>query len=372
METLLLVSLVGNCLMFLILLIMFIVWLKNRSDDSIVTHVELAKTPTSSNKTVGTAARPNTNYRPNTPTQSQHSAQNLTNYTQRSQSSYSGSTAVSQSTPTSSVFNSSQPSPYTGAAETPYESGEAQDFYTVQNYDYNTDYSHQGEISPQENQGEVAEDFFADPEEISEEPAVEDDNSRDLKIVSRKKPKKTILSETARCNICLGFIKAGLPVITCSCTKKYHVSCSTRVEECPICHANIKDYEDDLAKKAVKESKKNTPEKKEIKGKLPPKQKAVFKENEMALPPPQEPEAVIDRPNETDTPKPEEAKLPEPPVEKKKRTSAKAPESMLQDIFGKYSEDELMEEEEADLDLFDENRMEKLKHLLKKYELDNK
>ncbi len=51
------------------------------------------------------------------------------------------------------------------------------------------------------------------------------------------KPIVTILKTTKRCNICLGAIKPGLEVVKCRCDKYYHLSCASRVEECPVCSA---------------------------------------------------------------------------------------------------------------------------------------
>ena len=58
----------------------------------------------------------------------------------------------------------------------------------------------------------------------------------------RERPLKRVLPESTRCNICLGYIKTGLPLITCVCSKNYHISCASRVEECPICQHNMLDY----------------------------------------------------------------------------------------------------------------------------------
>jgi DNA replication protein DnaC/DNA-directed RNA polymerase subunit RPC12/RpoP len=68
--------------------------------------------------------------------------------------------------------------------------------------------------------------------------------------VKLRKPKLVIMEESIPCHVCLGAIKTGLPVVVCRCGKKYHESCANRVASCPICDADLTDYEpvDDLVR----------------------------------------------------------------------------------------------------------------------------
>ncbi len=52
-------------------------------------------------------------------------------------------------------------------------------------------------------------------------------------------PKIMKLEKSATCGICLGVIKTGLPVIQCTCSKKYHDSCADRVGLCPSCDTDL-------------------------------------------------------------------------------------------------------------------------------------
>ncbi len=45
---------------------------------------------------------------------------------------------------------------------------------------------------------------------------------------------KTV-SSVVRCAICMGHVKPGLPVKLCSCGKRFHESCASRMGECPSC-----------------------------------------------------------------------------------------------------------------------------------------
>jgi hypothetical protein len=60
-------------------------------------------------------------------------------------------------------------------------------------------------------------------------------------------PVLTKLDESATCNICLGAIKTGLPVVKCTCSKKYHESCASRVSVCPNCDTDLTNPYDDTA-----------------------------------------------------------------------------------------------------------------------------
>jgi len=48
-------------------------------------------------------------------------------------------------------------------------------------------------------------------------------------------PKGATASGSVKCGICFGIVKTGLPLVTCSCGRKYHISCFERVGECPSC-----------------------------------------------------------------------------------------------------------------------------------------
>ncbi len=64
------------------------------------------------------------------------------------------------------------------------------------------------------------------------------------RIEKRIRPIKQTLKESTKCNVCLGFIKTGLPLITCVCSKSFHVSCAYRMERCPICNQDLLSYDD--------------------------------------------------------------------------------------------------------------------------------
>ena len=44
----------------------------------------------------------------------------------------------------------------------------------------------------------------------------------------------------AKCKICLGIIKQGIPIFECKCGRTYHLTCAERVGECPGCGRAIK------------------------------------------------------------------------------------------------------------------------------------
>jgi hypothetical protein len=116
-----------------------------------------------------------------------------------------------------------------------------QQFYNVKDYAYTAD-----EIMPPPSvdrpdyvEGEIKEDLpmlqAVTPE--SQAPRIE----------KRIRSYKQTLNESTKCNVCLGFIKTGLPLITCVCFKSYHVSCAYRMEQCPICGQDLLSYDDLLA-----------------------------------------------------------------------------------------------------------------------------
>jgi len=53
------------------------------------------------------------------------------------------------------------------------------------------------------------------------------------------KPKLQILDKAVKCNVCLGFVKPGLNVITCLCGKHYHENCAERIVNCPACETSL-------------------------------------------------------------------------------------------------------------------------------------
>ena len=63
-------------------------------------------------------------------------------------------------------------------------------------------------------------------------------------VEKRGKAFKHTMEESTKCNVCLGFIKTGFPLITCVCSKSYHVSCASRMGKCPICSQDLLDYDD--------------------------------------------------------------------------------------------------------------------------------
>ena len=55
----------------------------------------------------------------------------------------------------------------------------------------------------------------------------------------KKKARVAPAEKSVSCSICFGIVKTGLPLVTCSCGKKYHHACFERVEECPNCGIGI-------------------------------------------------------------------------------------------------------------------------------------
>lgn len=106
-----------------------------------------------------------------------------------------------------------------------------EEFYKIEGYDFETDLNGiDGKM-----------EWESDTKNL---PSVVSADGKMPKIEKRDRPQKRILDESVRCNICLGYIKTGLPLITCVCGKNYHISCGSRVEECPICHNDMLEYED--------------------------------------------------------------------------------------------------------------------------------
>jgi len=113
-----------------------------------------------------------------------------------------------------------------------------QQFYNVSDYAYTPD-----DIMPSPSVPRP--DYVAG--EIKEElPILQSvtPDSQGPRIEKRVRPYKQTLNESTKCNVCLGFIKTGLPLITCVCYKSYHVSCAYRMERCPICNQDLLSYDD--------------------------------------------------------------------------------------------------------------------------------
>ena len=84
-----------------------------------------------------------------------------------------------------------------------------------------------------ENEGEPEE---SEPADIA--PAVEDEKTQDSRV------RRSIAAEAAMCGVCMGVIKTGLVMITCTCGKKYHDSCANRMSGCPNCNILLKTGDD--------------------------------------------------------------------------------------------------------------------------------
>ena len=117
------------------------------------------------------------------------------------------------------------------AAASDEEEMAEQSFYSIEDYDYTSEYLSDGKMP----EGELDEAI---------QPKIVSANGKAPVIEKRERPQKRSLQESVRCNICLGFIKTGLPLLTCVCGKNYHISCASRIEECPICHRDMLEYED--------------------------------------------------------------------------------------------------------------------------------
>ena len=60
--------------------------------------------------------------------------------------------------------------------------------------------------------------------------------------------------KSVSCSICFGIVKTGLPLVTCSCGKKYHLACFERVGECPNCgigFTEIESNEEEISSKDI-------------------------------------------------------------------------------------------------------------------------
>lgn len=127
---------------------------------------------------------------------------------------------------------------FASSAREPLSSEElgVRDVYRVSEYDYET------EFTPWEREEMNARDLMNAQSVLGWEE--EGYGERGPRVDKRRKPYKHTQKEVTKCNICLGYIKPTLPLITCVCSKSYHVSCATRTGECPICGTELLDYED--------------------------------------------------------------------------------------------------------------------------------
>ncbi len=122
-----------------------------------------------------------------------------------------------------------------------------QDFYDVMDYSYTAQDMMPSPSAIEKDYGDVSSDYSQDiPTLVPVEP-------RRPRVEKRDRPFKHTLDESTKCNICLGFIKTGLPLLTCVCSKSFHVSCACRMGQCPICTRDLLDYDDLTASSKSKE-----------------------------------------------------------------------------------------------------------------------
>ena len=84
-------------------------------------------------------------------------------------------------------------------------------------------------------------------EEVDTAGADESDHPREEDIskpavVGYHEPRISTADQSVTCSICYGVIKSGLPLVTCSCNKRYHESCAGRVGTCPVCKASLGEF----------------------------------------------------------------------------------------------------------------------------------
>ena len=125
----------------------------------------------------------------------------------------------------------------------------SRDFNDVMDYSYTARDMMPSPFSDREDyRGVSSDDYSQDiPTLVPVEP-------RQPKVERRSRPYKHTLDESTKCNICLGFIKTGLPLLTCVCSKSFHVSCACRMGQCPICTRDLLDYDDLTIRPESKES----------------------------------------------------------------------------------------------------------------------
>jgi predicted amidophosphoribosyltransferase len=59
--------------------------------------------------------------------------------------------------------------------------------------------------------------------------------ARRMQVRTRPRVKAVRIKGEAKCGICLGVIKTGLPSVLCGCENHYHNSCAVRTGSCPAC-----------------------------------------------------------------------------------------------------------------------------------------
>jgi len=332
------ISLVLNGALFIALAVVFIRWVVRRQNNYDVTHVEMPSRPSSQTSRAASSA-------PSTESPGYSSSNPHQQYPHQS-GSEGYSPYYDQQGPASSAYSApSSPqyedqSYFDGVLETPnthsgmaagayYDQESAPgEVYTVEDYSYDSDFELEGG-STDENQGGVDGQVYWGEEAAA--PMVVKGVGKGAPAVSKRvKPIKKIISETSRCNICLGFIKVGLPVVTCVCSKNYHLSCATRVGECPTCQSDLKDYEEIEAESLLKT------------GKTVHKVKTTFS---------------VKKPGGSEA-------METPPRDAKQ---------VLQSIFEKYgqgngSDVQALTETSEEESLFDDERLTNLKNLIDKYE----
>jgi len=73
-------------------------------------------------------------------------------------------------------------------------------------------------------------------EPMVREPSIEPSPSLEKQGIG---PTISIATEAVMCNICMGVIKPGLEITTCTCGNKYHKACGERIGVCPRCNASL-------------------------------------------------------------------------------------------------------------------------------------
>jgi len=189
-------------------------------EDATPTHVVLSHYQEGGNSPAGTS-----NYYP------QNNPSTMSNTGIQTSQYYKKEEQYSQSydTPDEDFFVPQKAKGFAAASETSEISG--QDFYKISGYEFDADMHDSDEKLKGESEKKIL-------------PQVILADGKMPTIEKRERPQKRVLPESTRCNICLGYIKTGLPLITCVCSKNYHISCASRVEECPMCHHDMLDYDD--------------------------------------------------------------------------------------------------------------------------------
>ena len=61
-----------------------------------------------------------------------------------------------------------------------------------------------------------------------------------MRVRTRPQVKSIRTKGQAKCGVCLGLIKEGLPSVSCTCENRYHNSCATRTRDCPACGKRLR------------------------------------------------------------------------------------------------------------------------------------